>query len=241
MHKHEHGCGPDGHDFGRDLGRNIDREIRRELGREFGRHGRGMRFNLGGSRGFGLNFGPGGFRFDFGDESGDRGFRGGGGGRGPRGGRRRMFGSGELRLVLLKLIADEPRHGYDLIRAVEGLTQGEYAPSPGVVYPTLTMLADMGLIEEVAAEGSRKAFAATEEGKAHLETNAAEVEALFDRLGEEFPDRKEGSGHPPIGRAIKNLMNALGHRVSHDGFDEALVHEITEILDEAAQRIERLK
>ena len=69
----------------------------------------------------------------------------------------------------------------------------------------------------------------------------AEVEALFDRLGEEFPDRKEGSGHPPIGRAIKNLMNALGHRVSHDGFDEALVHEITEILDEAAQRIERLK
>ena len=63
-------------------------------------------------------------------------------------GRRRMFGSGELRLVLLKLIADEPRHGYDLIRAIEELTGGDYAPSPGVVYPTLTMLADMGLIEE---------------------------------------------------------------------------------------------
>jgi DNA-binding PadR family transcriptional regulator len=241
MHKHEHGCGPDDGDFGRDFGRDFSRKIRRELGRELGRHGRGMRFNLGGSRGFGLNFGPGGFRFEFGDESGERGFRGGGGGRGPRGGRRRMFGSGELRLVLLKLIADEPRHGYDLIRAVEALTQGEYAPSPGVVYPTLTMLADMGLIEEVAAEGSRKAFAATEEGKAHLETNAAEVEALFERLEEAFPDRKEGGSHPPIGRAIRNLMNALGHRVSHDGFDEALVHEITEILDEAAQRIERVK
>jgi DNA-binding PadR family transcriptional regulator len=241
MHKHEHGCGPDDGDFGRDFGRDFSREIRRELGRELGRHGRGMRFNLGGSRGFGLNFGPGGFRFEFGDESGERGFRGGGGGRGPRGGRRRMFGSGELRLVLLKLIADEPRHGYDLIRAVEALTQGEYAPSPGVVYPTLTMLADMGLIEEVAAEGSRKAFAATEEGKAHLEANSAEVEALFERLEEAFPDRQEGGSHPPIGRAIRNLMNALGHRVSHDGFDEALVHEITEILDEAAQRIERVK
>jgi DNA-binding PadR family transcriptional regulator len=242
MHKHEHGCGPDNGDFGRDLGRDIDREIRRELGREFGRHGRGMRFNLGGPRGFGLNFGPGGFHFEFGDGPGDRGFRGGGGGgRGPRGGRRRMFGSGELRMVLLKLIADEPRHGYDLIRAVEALTQGEYAPSPGVVYPTLTMLADMGLIEEVAAEGSRKAFAATDEGRAHLETNAAEVEALFERLEEAFPDRKDGGSHPPIGRAIRNLMNALGHRVSHDGFDEALVHEITEILDEAAQRIERVK
>lgn len=241
MHKHEHGCGPEDGDFGRDFGRDFSRDIRRELGRELGRHGRGMRFNLGGSRGFGLNFGPGGFRFEFGDEPGDRGFRGGGGGRGPRGGRRRMFGSGELRMVLLKLIADEPRHGYDLIRAVEALTKGEYAPSPGVVYPTLTMLADMGLIEEVAAEGSRKAFAATDEGRAHLETNAAEVEALFERLEEAFPDRKEGGSHPPIGRAIRNLMNALGHRVSHDGFDEALVHEITEILDEAAQRIERVK
>jgi DNA-binding PadR family transcriptional regulator len=195
---------------------------------------------FGGRRGLGINFGPGGFRFEFGDEPGDRGFRGGGGGRGPRG-RRRMFGSGELRLVLLKLIADEPRHGYDLIRAVEELTQGEYAPSPGVVYPTLTMLADMGLIEEAAAEGSRKAFAITPDGRAHLEANADEVEALFERLAEAFPDRKEGSSHPPIGRAIKNLMNALGHRVSHDGFDEELVHEITEILDEAAQRIERLK
>ena len=233
MHKHEHGCGPDD-DIGELIRRKIRRRLQRDLERDEGRDD-GRMF---GPRGF--SFGPGGFHFDFGPGPGDRGFRG-GGGRGPRGGRRRMFGSGELRLVLLKLIADEPRHGYDLIRAVEALTQGESAPSPGVVYPTLTMLADMGLIEEVAAEGSRKAFAATAEGKAHLETNAAEVEALFERLDEEFPDRKEGSGHPPIGRAIKNLMNALGHRVSHDGFDEALVHEITEILDEAAQRIERVK
>ena len=220
MHLGEHGCGPDGGPRGRRL--------------------RGMRFVFGGPRGFGMNFGPGGFRFEFGDEPGDRGFRGGGGGRGPRG-RRRMFGSGELRLVLLKLIGDEPRHGYDLIRAVEALTGGEYAPSPGIVYPTLTMLADMGLIEEVAAEGSRKAFAATAEGRAHLETNADEVEALFERLAEAFPSRAQDARHPPIGRAIRNLMNALGHRVSHEGFDEALVHEISEILDEAAQRIERLK
>ena len=84
MHGHEHGCGPDGADFGRDFGRDLGREIRREVERELGRglgRGRGMRFNLGGSRGFGLNFGPGGFRFDFGDEAGDRGFRGGGGAR----------------------------------------------------------------------------------------------------------------------------------------------------------------
>ena len=72
-------------------------------------------------------------------------------------GRRRMFESGELRLVLLKLIADEPRHGYDLIRAIEELTGGEYAPSPGVIYPTLTLLQDMGLIEEAEGEGPAQA------------------------------------------------------------------------------------
>ncbi len=225
MHNNEFGCGPDGRDFGS----RIARQIHRKLDREFGRHGRR----------FAMNFGPG-LRFEFGDEPGDRGFRG-GGGRGPGGrGRRRMFGSGELRLVLLKLIADEPRHGYDLIRAIEALTGGDYAPSPGVVYPTLTMLADMGLIEEAAAEGSRKAFNVTAAGKTHLEENKDEVEALFERLEEAAPD-KEGKRHPPIGRAIGNLMTALRHRVAHEGFDDALVHEITEILDDAAQRIERLK
>ena len=67
----------------------------------------------------------------------------------PMGGRRaRMFDGSELRLMLLKLIADTPRHGYDLIRAIEALTAGAYAPSPGVVYPTLTLLDEMGLIEE---------------------------------------------------------------------------------------------
>src|SRR5690349_7899173 len=87
-----------------------------------GRRGRAM-FMMG--RGGGFRFGPGNFRFEFdpgeGWPGGGRGF--GGGRHGPSGGRRgRMFGSGELRLVLLKLIADEPRHGYDLIKAIEELT-----------------------------------------------------------------------------------------------------------------------
>jgi len=97
----------------------------------------------------------------------------------------------------------------------------------------------MGFIEEQAAEGSRKAYAATTQGTAHLEENESEVAALFERLEEAFGNR--GDKHPPIGRAIGNLMTALRHRVAHDGFDDALVHEITEILDDAAQRIERLK
>ena len=187
-------------------------------------------FAMRGGRGWGGDWGP--FHFDFGD--GPPGSRG-------RRGRRRMFGSGELRLVLLKLVADEPRHGYDLIRAIEDLTGGEYAPSPGVVYPTLTLLQDMGLIEEAQGEGARKPFQVTDEGRKHLEEKADEVEALFERLDEEFAPRKRSSGGPPIGRAVGNLMNALRHRIERDGFDEDLVHEIATILDEAAQRIERVK
>jgi DNA-binding PadR family transcriptional regulator len=173
------------------------------------------------------------FHFEF-DDSGFGGSR--------RGGRRsrRMFESGELRLVLLKLIADEPRHGYDLIRAIEDLTGGEYAPSPGVVYPTLTLLQDMGLIEEAPGEGPRKPFQVTDEGRAHLEEKADEVEALFDRL-REFAPKESHHGGATIGRGIQNLMAAVRNRVSRVGWDEELTHEITSILDEAAQRIERLK
>src|SRR6185369_2007631 len=185
-------------------------------------------FAMRGGRGW--NWGP--IHFDLGD---------GPEGRGPRGRRsRRMFEGGELRLVLLKLIADEPRHGYDLIRAIEDLTGGEYAPSPGIVYPTLTLLQDMGLVEEAAGEGPRKPFQITEEGKAHLAEREEEVEGLFERLRDLAP-RGENAAGPAIGRAVKNLMTALGHRLKAEGFDEDLFLEIAAILDEAAQKIERVK
>ena len=183
-----------------------------------------------GARGWRGNWGP--FHFDIGD-----GPEGWGGRRGRRG---RMFESGELRLVLLKLIADEPRHGYDLIRAIEDLTGGEYAPSPGVIYPTLTLLQDMGLIEEAAGEGPRKPFQVTDEGRKHLEEREEEIEALFERLRDLAP-REGTSAGPAIGRAVKNLMTALRHRIGRDGLDDELLHEIAGILDEAAQKIERTK
>lgn len=197
---------------------------------------RGFHWDFAGRR---FEFGPGRIHIDLGDDfpfGGLGGGRGRGGG-GPRGRRGRMFGSGELRLVLLKLIADEPRHGYDLIRAMEEMTGGEYAPSPGIIYPTLTMLLDMGLIEEQAAEGSRKRYAITADGRAHLEENKDEAEALFERLEEAKPQRH---GHPNLGRAVGNLMQALKNRVARGGWNEELIHEVTAILDEAAQRIERL-
>ncbi len=186
-----------------------------------------------GSHGFRGNWGP--FHFDFGDGSG-----GGRGGNRHRRGRKRMFESGELRLVLLKLIAEEPRHGYDLIRAIEDMTGGEYAPSPGIVYPTLTLLQDMGLVEEAEGEGSRKPFQITSDGRDYLDERSDEADELLDRLRELAPEESHEAG-PAIGRAVKNLMTAMTQRISRQGFDEELFHEIAAILDDAAQRIERVK
>jgi DNA-binding PadR family transcriptional regulator len=156
-----------------------------------------------------------------------------------RGGRRRVFDSGELRLVLLKLIADEPRHGYELIRAIEELTGGSYVPSPGMVYPTLTMLDEMGHIAGVKSEGARKAFAVTDDGTAHLAEKKEEVDALFARLAE-LADLRERTDAAPVRRAMGNLRAVLIHRLGREGVQKQTVHDAVAIIDEAAQRIERL-
>jgi len=158
-------------------------------------------------------------------------------GRGGR--RRRIFDAGELRLVLLKLISDQPRHGYELIRAIEELSGGFYVPSPGVVYPTLTMLHEMGQIEEAASGGARKAFSVTPEGAEHLVARKAEVDALIARLVELAGARERTDGGP-IRRAMQNLKAALMYRLDREGVPSETLHQAAAILDEAAQRIERL-
>ncbi|WP_293967607.1 PadR family transcriptional regulator [Sphingopyxis sp.] len=181
----------------------------------------------GGGRGFGHGFGHG-----FGGRSG-------GSGRGERGERRRMFDSGELRLVLLKLIGDEPRHGYDLIRQIEELTGGAYAPSPGVIYPTLTLLDDMGQIEAQQSEGAKKLFAITDAGRAELEAHADVVDAAIARLtavGEETQRTDSAS----VRRAMGNLRQVLMDRLGDRDLDKAALHDIVALIDEAAQKIERL-
>ena len=168
-----------------------------------------------------------------GSDSGESG-RGGGG---PRG-RRRMFDRGELRLVLLKLIADQPRHGYDLIKALEEASGGHYSPSPGVIYPALAMLADEGLIAEQASDDQRRLFAIAEPGRMLLEQEAEQAEAAYARLVE-LGERSERHRAPSVDRAAANLFMALTQRMRGER-DEDLPHRIAAILDEAAQRIERL-
>jgi DNA-binding PadR family transcriptional regulator len=176
----------------------------------------------------GGRFGRGGFEFAW-SMDGERGERG----------RRRLFDGGELRLVLLRLIGDQPRHGYDLIRAIEERTGGAYAPSPGVVYPTLTMLADMGQIEEQASEGNRKLFAVTAEGQKTLDEKAEEIAALMARLDElgEMRERSEGSS---IRRAVHNLRAVLRNKILQEEAEAETIHEIVALIDDLARKIERL-
>lgn len=189
-----------------------------EFGREAMRHG-GPGFRHGG---FGRGFG-GRFRDD--DEG--------------RGRRRRMFDSGELRLVLLKLIADEPRHGYDLIRQIEELTGGAYAPSPGVIYPTLTLLGDMGQIESTDSDGAKKLFAITDAGQTELDANKDAVDALIARLTEVGEERQR-TDRASVRRAMGNLKAVLMNRLGDCDLDETTLHQVVALIDEAAQKIERL-
>lgn len=158
---------------------------------------------------------------------------------GPRGRGPRMFDGSELRLVLLKLIEEQPRHGYDLIRDIEERTGGTYAPSPGVVYPTLTMLADMGLIDETPSEGSRKLFAVTETGRELLVKKADEVARLFAKLSE-LGAMRARTDKAPIRRAMANLQAVLHNRLSGEEVSTATLHNVAALIDEAAGKIERL-
>ena len=167
-----------------------------------------------------------------------------GGGMGPRGegrggGRRRMFDNKELRLVLLKLIGDTPRHGYDLIREIESLSGGAYAPSPGVVYPTLTLLQDMDLIAETANDAARKLFGITDAGTIHLSEHAEAVAAAMAKLAA-MGERSERVDGMQVRRAMGNLREAVQIRLGQNDVTQETLHAVTALIDEAAQKIERV-
>ncbi len=220
---------------------NLDEREMRRAWRQAARAGRRMSREFGRHAGFGPEgpFGPDGpFGTDgpFGPEGpfGPGGPFGGGGGR-----RRRMFDRAELRLALLKLIAEQPRHGYDLIKAMEELTAGEYAPSPGVIYPTLQLMVDEGVIAELPDDTSRKVFEATASGREELEQEAATVDALFERLAK-VGEKVHSSPHRQMHRAMENLRNAVRlHRRAGD-FGGKIIEDIVDVIDEAARKIERL-
>jgi DNA-binding PadR family transcriptional regulator len=152
--------------------------------------------------------------------------------------RRRVFEQGDLRYALLKLIADKPSHGYELIKAIEDRLGGAYSPSPGVVYPTLTLLEELGYIHAVEAEGARRAYEITDEGRAALAQNKGVVEAIFRRIGE-AAERLGASPPPQIMRAMENLRLALRMRLERGPLSEEQIADVAAALDAAALTVER--
>lgn len=154
------------------------------------------------------------------------------------GGMRRMFDQGDLKFVVLALIAEQPRHGYEIIKEIERRVGGAYAPSPGVIYPLLTMLEEMGLAQLSASEGSKKLFAATEQGKAELDGNKANVDALFARIASARETFSSGRS-PQVVRAMENLKLALRLRMERGALNEDELRRVAAAIDAAAQAIEQ--
>ncbi len=148
-----------------------------------------------------------------------------------------MFDYGELRLVALAMIAEQPRHGYELMKAIEDRMGGRYSPSPGVMYPTLSWLEDMGYAAVSAEDGGRKRYRLTPEGEAFLAANRPSVETLFQRIG---PERHgPPGGTPPVMlRAMEALKHALRERQRRGPLDQAAADAIAAILQAAALAVE---
>ncbi len=159
----------------------------------------------------------------------------------------RMLAQGDLRLIALALIAQEPRHGYEIIKLVEEKTADWYSPSPGIVYPTLTYLEEAGYVT-ASTEGSKKLYAITTEGRAYLETNRDLVEAVLGRLsalGERMNRwrRAERGEHdsrrtlpPLVEAAFDHLRETVRKRLENDAEAEA---RLVEILAHAATELQR--
>lgn len=159
---------------------------------------------------------------------------------GRGGGRRqRFFGHGELRLVILDILTRNASHGYELIKEIETLTQGNYTPSPGVIYPTLDLLQDQQLIIIHEEDGGRKKIAITPEGQAWLAENNEHLQHIQARIKARsvgYQLRKD----PQMKRALENFKAVLDLKVNQSELSAAQLKQIIGIIDRAALDISQL-
>jgi DNA-binding PadR family transcriptional regulator len=192
------------------------RHILRAIGRRGGHHGWG-RGGGGGYWGFGDGGVPGG----------------------------RKLSSADLQLVILALLAERPAHGYELIKAIEERSGGFYTPSPGVIYPALTYLEEIGHAA-VEPQGNRKLYSLVDAGRAYLEANRANADAILDalsRIGGRMDDVREAfAGFGDIDHKAADDLHAARHALKHAlarkrGGSPAETRRIIEILRRAAAEI----
>ena len=168
------------------------------------------------------------------DDSPGEWYRGRGGfGRGGGGGR--IFGPGDLRLMLLSLIAEKPRHGYELIKEIEQKFGGAYSPSPGSIYPTLTLLEELEQVRASASEGARKLFEITDQGRAYLEENRANLDGVMARMGLAARHMSGRAWPESVHQAMHTLKHALLLRPGE--WTESEATRVRKILEQAVEAI----
>src|SRR5262245_40113737 len=149
----------------------------------------------------------------------------------------RLFEQGDLKYVILRLLDEKPRHGYEIIKELEGRFGGSYAPSPGTVYPTLSMLEDLGYAKQVPEEGGKKIYEITEEGRKHLAEHSGTVNDIFDRIAR-FVEGFTDTPMMELNLAFQGLARATYKTATSNISDKEKIEKIREIIRKAAQDIE---
>ena len=165
-----------------------------------------------------------------------------GGGRRGRGGPfrgGRMFEQGDLKYVLLQLLDEKPRHGYEIIKALEECFGGMYSPSAGTVYPTLTLLEDLGYARVNLEEGGKKIYSITDEGRAYLAQHRSAVDDIFDRIGE-FGSAFLSDAMMDVNRAFKDVGRATYRGAPRIFRDKDAIAKIKAALEKAAREIDEI-
>ncbi|HBZ17320.1 MAG TPA: transcriptional regulator [Pantoea sp.] len=150
--------------------------------------------------------------------------------------RERMLDASDIRLLMLHFLANGSAHGYELIKSVEELSKGEYSPSPGIIYPNLTLLEEMDAIRVVDAQASRKAYALNESGSALLAENRDSVEAIIERLTS-LAILVNNRNIPQVEQAIHLIKHTLNHRLAQEDISAEALERVISALHDAAEKI----
>lgn len=152
--------------------------------------------------------------------------------------RERLFDASDIRLLILHFLSGNSAHGYELIKSIEATAKGEYVPSPGIIYPNLSLLEEMGFIAAVQGDSSKKAWMLTEEGQTELaqqQEHLGHIIAKLESLGVLGDNRRL----PEIQRAIHNFKMALNTKLGQSDLPKETLYKIIDTLDQAAKDIER--
>lgn len=186
----------------------------------------------GAGRASGWGFDPGFIAGFWGGPGRGRGGPWGGHGRGGR-----MFDQGDLKYVILQLLEEKPRHGYEIIKALEERSGGAYSPSPGTVYPTLTMLEDLGYARARTEESGKKIYEITDEGRTYLRENRSTVDDLFQRIAD-FGSAIFTAPIQELGQALKQLGWVTFSAAPRMRSDPERLRRVKEIIERATREIE---